>query len=548
MRIDRTDSSTLVTLDSRGDGQNQRTTTSPCDYPYYVSEPRHGYSLVGDPSRGDKLADRFTIESCLGQGSMGAVYLVVDDLRSMRVALKVVPVTCPEIASRLRHEIEQNSVVTNHEHVIHVYDIHNDKRGGVDLLLISMEYADGGSLRQWLVRNRDNVTRRRTEGVAYVVQACRGLRALHQAGILHLDLKPENLLLVRGILKIADLGLSRCTKAVRRNDGPSADGRDRSWVGTPTYMSREQLMPACASRVNERSDIYSIGAILFEMCDGQCQPPFVGSYEEIREAHLHMPGPYVTDVQAHVARAISKCLQEDPADRYANVHELIDELEGRSPAADKGPEIHQEVPEVEQLWRQACDFVQVGNLNSASRVCTEILERFPECSDARYLLQDIRDRFETAHQFFYVAIQRGIGCQPFARLLTMLAGALETYPDHPEGPLVQIELAAAMEENGVVMQNAAGALRQGHWQVAQSGFERASQLNPGQPVVVQAIEFVKEVQRQIQTAHGNIEAAIEQGHADRALHLARNLDKYIEQAKAFAGCLQQQESDHDTGT
>ena len=533
------------TNDQRG-GPNQPPDTGSCGYTYYVSEPSYGCDPVGDLVQGQRLAGRFTVKSCLGRGSLGTVYLAYDDLRSIDVALKVVPVTSDQITCQLGHEIRQSSMVANYEHVIHVYDIHNDRRGGLDLLLISMEYADG-SLRQWLTHNRHNVVRRRTEGVAYILQACKGLQALHQAGILHLDLKSENLLLVRGVLKVADFGLSRCIEAIGRNGDTSVDMGEKSWAGTPAYMSPEQLMPACAGRVGVRSDIYSMGAILFETCSEQCEPPFVGSYEQIREAHLHMPAPQIGDVEAHVVRAISRSLQKDPADRYADVSRLIDELEGRDSAQDGSPENTQGIQETEQLWSQACEFVQLGNLNSAGRICTEILDMCPEHSDARYLLQDIQNRFEQARQF-YATVRDGIGRRPLARLLTLLAAAVETYPDHPEGQLVQTELISVTEDNELVMRNAVAALRQGHWQVALTYFERAGQFNPGQPAVAQAITFVKEVQRQIQTARANIDAAIEQGNGEKALLLARNLDQYIERARESAKCLQPLEIDYDTRT
>ncbi len=533
-------------IDQKGE-PNQRPDTGPCGYTYYVSEPRYGCDPVGDLLQGQRLAGRFTVKSCLGRGSLGAVYLAYDDLRSIDVAVKVVPIISEQIADQLGHEIRHNSMITNYEHVIHVYDIHKDRRGGFDLLLISMEYADGGSLRQWLVQNRNNVLRRRMEGPAYVLQACKGLQALHQAGILHLDVKPENILSVKGVPKIADFGLSRFVKDIGRSGDTSIAIGKKSWVGTPAYMSPEQLMPAYAERVDVRSDIYSMGAILFETCDEQCAPPFAGSYDEIREAHFHMPAPQIGEVEAHIARAISRCLQKDPADRYADVSRLIDELEGCDSAQDGPPENTQGVQETDQLWSQACEFVQLGNLNSAGRICTEILDRCPKHSDAKYLLQDIQDRFEQARQI-YATIRDGIGRRPLSRLLTLLTAAVQTYPDHPDGPPVQIELISVTEDNELVMRNAVIVLRKGYWQAALNGFERVNQLNPGQLAVTEAIGFIKDVQREIQTARANIDAAIEQGNVERALQLARNLDKYIAQAIQYTECLQPLEVNHETRT
>jgi serine/threonine protein kinase len=512
---------------------------------YFISEPRFGPDPVGNLAKDQRLADRFTIISCLGQGSIGAVYRAFDDLRSAEVALKVVAVTSEESADLLRHEIQQSAKVTDYSHVIHIHDIHTERCGGFDLLLISMEYAEGGCFREWLVQNRDDVVRRRTEGIAYILQACKGLQALHQAGIIHMDLKPENLLSKRGVLKIADLGLSQCVKAIGSRRDASIDRETQSWVGTPAYMSPQQFIAACTGHIDERSDIYSVGAILFETCSEQCNPPFIGSYEQIREAHFHMSVPPIRGVEVNIARAISRCLQKDPANRYADVGELIDELEGRKVVQGEGSPDSQQAQETERLWRHACDLVESGDLNSAGRVCTEILSRFPEYSDAKDLLQGIQERFEQARQF-YVTIRKGIGCQPFARLVALLVAAVEIYPDHPEGLLVQTELASVIQENNLVIRDAVSALRQGHWQAALTCFERAALLNPGQPAVAQAIEFLKQVPHQIETTRANIGAAIQRGNGERALLLARQLDSYIKQARESADYPQSPEPNHDT--
>jgi tetratricopeptide (TPR) repeat protein len=410
-----------------------------------------------------------------------------------------------------------------------------------------MEYAEGGSFREWLVQNRENVARRRTEGVAHIVQACRGLEVLHAAGIIHLDLKPENLLLFGDVLKVADLGLSRWLR--RRNPGEAAerDGQEQCRTGTPAYMSREQFLRACAARVDERSDIYSIGAVLFEACDERCRPLFVGTYEQVREAHLRMPAPRVKGVETHIAHVIQRCLQRDPGDRYGSVSELITDLENPSLCQTERMAIGHRISQIELWWRQACDFVRGRDLNSAGRTCRAILQARPDHEDAQYMLQDIENRFEQARQF-YAALQRGIGVQSFDRLLPLLAAAVEIYPDHPEGALVQTQLLSLMREYRPVMRRAKQAFRRGQCEEALDLLATAARLNPGDPAVTEAIAVVREVQRHIQMTRANIAAALEQGNRQKAILLARHLDRYIEQNTALTRQLPPSELDHDTNS
>ncbi|MFC1762904.1 protein kinase [Planctomycetota bacterium] len=545
MQVDIGNNTPCFDANHAGTMQRQQLYPDPYSYVHYVSEPRYNCDPVRNLSPGQRLANRFTIKSFLGQGGMGAVYRASDDLRTIDVALKIVPVTSEEIAHQLKHEINQSSMIANYEHIIHIYDMHLDSYAGLDLLLISMEYAEGGSLRQWLQQNRGNAVYRQSQGLTFIIHACTGLQALHQHGILHLDLKPENLLFRRGVLKISDLGLSQCISAISKQGNLPVDQEQWAPAGTPAYMSPEQVLPNCTGRIDVRSDIYSLGAVLYETFGELCEPPFTGSYEQIQEAHLHLPVPQVRGVDTNIAQVVSRCLQKDPTNRYGDVGELIADLRGRSNTPNEGQELHQATEGVEQWWRQACEFVQSGDLNAANRICSDILQRTPEHTDAQHLQHDIQERFDRAHQL-YATISNGIGHHPFARLLTLLTAAMETYPNHPDGMLVQIELISMTEENERVMRNGVSALREGRWPVALSCFERADKLNPGQTAVTKAITFIKEVQHEIQTTRANIDTAIQQNDKDKALRLARSLDRYIEQAKAFAECMQSPENHHET--
>jgi serine/threonine-protein kinase len=484
---------------------------------------------------GEMLLKRFRIESCLGKGRFASVYSARDDVRSTRVALKVVPLASESSARRAMREIRLNCEVSEYRHVIRIHDMHPTMHKGVALLLISMEHAAGGSLRDWLMLNREDVQKRQSDGIGLFLQACSGVKVLHDAGIVHGDLKPENLLLTRSALKVSDLGLSRnlydlnTTALCQEQHLPD-------FCGTPIYMSGEQFMAAHPDDVDFRSDMYSLGVILFEICHPRCRPPFGGSYDRLRELHLHMPISIPEGLPANTARVISRCLQKNPADRYPSVSDLVDDLRGSldrdDGPADEGEATRRVEEQLVQTWEHACQSVEEGNLTKASRCCEQILNVSPEHEDAKRMLEDIRSRYARTRRA-YQTIDRSIGCQPLATLSALLAQAVETYPDHPDGALVQTQLLTIAEEYKTVINEGTAAMAQGRLHGAQASFERAQQLNPGLPVIVEVIDFIRDVKRQVETTRASIDAALEQGNQQRAMLLATELDRYIDQIRSL---------------
>ena len=502
---------------------------------YYLSGlcNREGSQILLQP--GERLLKRFTIESCLGRGRFASVYLARDDVRSTQVALKVVPLASESAARRAMHEIKLNSEVSEYKHVIHIHDMHPAMHKGVVLLLISMEHAQDGSLRDWLVENKDDFRTRRSVGIDLFMQACRGVMALHNAGIVHGDLKPENLLRVKGVLKVSDLGLSRNLHDIHLSSACCEEHLAEP-CGTPAYMSPEQFLAAHPDDVDFRSDIYALGIMLFEICHPRCRPPFGGSYEQLRERHLHMSVSVPEGLQANIARAISKCLQKNPADRYQCVSDLINDLLGNLSRDDGAPDEDATARNVDQqilpIWERACQSVEKGDLARAARCCKQILSVSPEHDDAKCMLDDIQGRYERA-QRSYQMIERSIGYQPLDGLSALLAHATEMYPDHPDGHLVQTQLLTIAEQYRAVISEGIVGIGQGRFQGALASFERAQQLNPGLPIIVEAIDFVRSVKHQAETTRALIDAALEQGNQQKAMFLATELDRYVEQIRSM---------------
>ncbi|MGB2987453.1 MAG: ankyrin repeat domain-containing protein, partial [Phycisphaerae bacterium] len=254
--------------------------------------------------------------------------LADDRERRQRVALKVVSCAVGQArlaTDQLRQELRVRQQITDYRHVIQTYDIHAGDHEGCPLILMAMEYAELGSLRRWLIENRHDQTRRHTQGVKFFKQACLGVQAIHGAGLVHLDLKPENLLLCRGkdgrpVAKVSDLAISRSVEHLSLNPASVT----RAGLGTPEYMSPEQFMAPRPKDVRFPSDIYSLGVVLFEILDGD--PPFHGSPQELRERHLTVNPPRLSSVDASLADAVARCLAKKPDDRFRDVQQMLSTL------------------------------------------------------------------------------------------------------------------------------------------------------------------------------------------------------------------------------
>lgn len=287
---------------------------SPAPPPSAVETPRLGHSSTnsGGLRAGAKVADRYTVQRELGRGGMGAVYLAEDSKLGERVALKIVSplfASDPGDASeRFRREVSTARKIT-HPNVIRIHDLIED---GPNLLL-SMEYIDGMALSAYLARQGALSL----PEVRYLLtQICAGIEAAHDAGTIHRDLKPGNVLIdAQKKVKLIDFGLARTTFL----QGMTATGLI---LGTPEYMAPEQVRGlAC----DERTDLYSLGCLAYHMACGR--PPFLGdSAIAIGFAHcsepVRKPRELRPDLPEAVELAILKALAKDPAQRYAKVSDF----------------------------------------------------------------------------------------------------------------------------------------------------------------------------------------------------------------------------------
>ncbi len=262
----------------------------------------------------DALRDRYLVERVIGRGGMATVYLAREVRLSRPVALKVLEAG---LAVELGPERFLREVATaarlQHPHILPVFE--SGETAG--RLWYTMPYVEGESLRGRLERTPPLAL---AEALRIAREAAHALHHAHQHGVVHRDVKPENILLTRdGSTLVADFGIAR-----------SSDGEPRITtaglaVGTPMYMSPEQA--GGESRVDGRSDIYSLGCVLYEMLSGE--PPFTGtSPQAVAAKHLSQPAPPLRRGPPAAAAAVAKALAKSPDDRFATAADFAQALDG----------------------------------------------------------------------------------------------------------------------------------------------------------------------------------------------------------------------------
>jgi len=265
---------------------------------------------------GSTFADRYQIIEELGQGGMGKVYKVLDTEINAKVALKLIkPETVADAKTieRFRNELKIARDIV-HKNVCRMYDLNRVDSS----YYITMEYVEGQDLKG-LIRQTGQLATRTAISIAK--QICEGLGEAHKLGVIHRDLKPSNVMVDKeGNARIMDFGIARSLKA----KGLTGEG---IIIGTPEYMSPEQ---AEAKKVDHRSDIYSLGVIIYEMVTGQV--PFEGDTPlSIAIKHTSeepkVPKEYNAQIPDDLSDLILKCLEKDKEKRYQNAGELRSELE-----------------------------------------------------------------------------------------------------------------------------------------------------------------------------------------------------------------------------
>src|SRR5437660_2687093 len=278
---------------------------------------------------------RYEIRSKIGEGGMGEVYLAQDTKLDRKVALKILPAEVASNRDRMERFIREAKAAAalNHPNIAHIYEI--GEHEGVNF--IAMEFIDGQTLRQLIHSRRSELSKL----LRYLQHAAEGLAKAHAVGIVHRDLKPDNIMITRdGHAKLLDFGLAKLIEQRKTSPTSGAGASELATailsqqstpgmvLGTIGYMSPEQAQGK-TKEIDQRSDIFSFGCILFEAATGQ--KPFEGE-STIKSLHkiIYEPAAPISErnpsAPAELQRIVRRCLAKDPDERYQTIKDVAIEL------------------------------------------------------------------------------------------------------------------------------------------------------------------------------------------------------------------------------
>ncbi|WP_396939503.1 Stk1 family PASTA domain-containing Ser/Thr kinase [Mycolicibacterium sp.] len=280
------------------------------------------------------LSDRYELGEIIGFGGMSEVHMARDTRLHRDVAVKVLRADLardPSFYLRFRREA-QNAAALNHPAIVAVYDTGEAETPNGPLPYIVMEYVDGVTLRD-IVHGEGPIPPRRA--IEIIADACQALNFSHQHGIIHRDVKPANIMISKtGAVKVMDFGIARALA-----DAGNSVTQTAAVIGTAQYLSPEQ---ARGEPVDARSDVYSLGCVLYEILTGE--PPFVGdspvavAYQHVREDPVP-PSQKHSGISPELDAVVLKALAKNPDNRYQSAAEMRTDLvrvhNGEAPEAPK---------------------------------------------------------------------------------------------------------------------------------------------------------------------------------------------------------------------
>lgn len=339
-------------------------------------------------SNGTKLG-HYEIRSKIGAGGMGEVYLAVDTELDRTVAIKILPADLASDTQRLQRFVQEAKAASalNHPHILTIYEIGTTENSR----FIATEFIDGDTLRPHI-----GAGMKLAEVLEIAIQACSALSAAHAAGIIHRDVKPENIMVRRdGYIKVLDFGLAKLTEPKGSTTDTEAPTRAMvntgagTVMGTANYMSPEQ---AKGTHVDVRTDLWSLGAVLYEMVTGHV--PFAGETptETISLILQKEPAPlvrYAHEVPAELERIATKALTKDREERYQTAKDMLIDLRRLKRKLEVDAEIDRTVPPELRAAVSTGGVPGASSTASGPQAATSMAST-PQASSAEYIVSEIR--------------------------------------------------------------------------------------------------------------------------------------------------------------
>ncbi len=308
---------------------------------------------------------QYRIEASLGEGGMGHVYLAMDTRLGRQVAIKILSPDLAQDPSNLQRFLQEARLASSlsHPNIAYIHEI--GQAGGMHFL--AMEYIEGESLTKKIAHAPLPIA----DVVAIGSQIADALDAAHSKGIVHRDIKPSNVIITpQGRVKVLDFGLAKLQSPRQAQDETQVLSSPGAVIGTVEYMSPEQ---ALGGEVDHRSDLFSLGAVLYEMCTGRV--PFAGNtpsetIARLLNGALEAMARFNYDVPRELDRIVRKCLQRDLGKRYQSAREVAIDLENAGDAARARPP--------ERAEHSIIGVVIVDDEELARQIVREYLGSFPD--------------------------------------------------------------------------------------------------------------------------------------------------------------------------
>ncbi len=348
--------------------------------------------MSGSLKTGSKLG-RYEIRSKIGAGGMGEVFLALDTDLDRTVAIKILPASLASNPQRLQRFTQEAKSVSalNHPHILTIHEI-----GAQDeTRFIATEFIDGDTLRARIVGGM-----KLAEILEVAIQTASALGAAHEAGIIHRDIKPENIMVRRdGFIKVLDFGLAKLVgpkSSVTDGEAPTRAlvNTDAGTVmGTANYMSPEQ---AKGTHIDARTDLWSLGVVLYEMITGQV--PFAGetpteTISLILQREAAPLNRYVDEVPAELERIVAKALTKDRDERYQTAKDFLIDLRNLKRKIEVDAEIDRTVPtelRVALSTKSGLSSTRSASSSAAPSVAPPVTT--PRPSSAEYLRGEIKKK------------------------------------------------------------------------------------------------------------------------------------------------------------
>ncbi|HBB87997.1 MAG TPA: hypothetical protein DC047_10315 [Blastocatellia bacterium] len=348
--------------------------------------------LMSEPLGVNTTLSHYRIVSKIGAGGMGEVYLAQDTKLDRKVALKILPAEVASNLDRMERFIREakSAAALSHPNIAQIFEIGEDN----GIHYIAMEFIDGVTLREKIHRERTELRKL----LRYLQHVAEGLAKAHAAGIVHRDLKPDNIMITRdGHAKILDFGLAKLIEPQPLPGGDSSEvatavlqqySTPGTVMGTVGYMSPEQAQGK-TKEIDQRSDIFSFGCILFEAATGK--KPFEGE-SVIKSLHMvvYEPAAPIANLNpsapVELQRIVRRCLEKDADDRYQGIKEVAIELKHLRRELEAGADFDTTTPPLvsNQAAHSTDSVLTIGSTAPASASIP------PALSSAEYVVQGLK--------------------------------------------------------------------------------------------------------------------------------------------------------------